>query len=62
MRGGSFNVLLCLGVFSLIVLMSRLNMVMRSCCVMSSSREMSFSGRVRDRCHDGILSDRCDGL
>jgi hypothetical protein len=52
MRGGSFNVLLCLGMLALIVLVSRLDMVMCSRCVVSSRREMSFSGRM-GRCHDG---------
>jgi len=54
MRSGGCGVLLCLGVFALIMLVSRLEMVMCSCCVVSSRRKMRFSGGVRDRssCHD----------
>jgi hypothetical protein len=53
MRGGSFSMLLCLGVVALIVLVSRVEMMMRSCSVVSSRLEMSFSSRVYGRCHDG---------
>jgi hypothetical protein len=53
MRSGGCGVLLCLVVVALIVLVSRLKMVMRSCGVMSGRRDMSFSGRmVRGRRHD----------
>jgi hypothetical protein len=51
-RSGGSGVLLGFGVFALIVLVSRLDMVMCSCCMMSSRRKMRFSGGVRDSRHD----------
>ena len=64
MKGGSCSVPPCLVMVPLIVLVSRLQMMMCGCCVVSSRCEMMFSGRVlRGRRHDPkLFSRRYDGI
>ena len=45
MRSGSLGMTLCLGVLTLIEFMSRRQMMMFSCRMLRSGREMSFGGR-----------------